>query len=169
MNYHNKINNNKISDMYYNLNISIKNKNHELTTFYSKEIIKNFKNTVQYDLSCIILSKEYIKKKKKKEAKKYLKLIINNNKTNLYDIANIKLIKIIIDEKKYEKALLLIKKHKDITYKDIYKELKGDVLIKLNMKQKAEKAYKNAYKLSKNKDYKNNILKLKILNSREST
>ena len=34
MNYHNKINNNKISDMYYNLNISIKNKNHELTTFY---------------------------------------------------------------------------------------------------------------------------------------
>lgn len=169
MNYHNKINNNKISDMYYNLNISIKNKNHELTTFYSKEIIKNFKNTVQYDLSCIILSKEYIKKNKKKEAKKYLKLIINNNKTNLYDIANIKLIKIIIDEKKYEKALLLIKKHKDITYKDIYKELKGDVLIKLNMKQKAEKAYKNAYKLSKNKDYKNNILKLKILNSREST
>lgn len=161
INYHNKIQKDNISNIYYNLIIAIQKKEKKSINFYSNEIIKNHKNSIQYDLSCLIQAKKNIKENNLNNAKKYLKLIIENYNSNLYDIANIRIIKILIEKKKYKKALLLIKKKKNIIYKPFYKELKGDIFLKINKKKDATEVYRKSYNMNKN-----NILKYKMLSNK---
>ena len=64
-NYNNKTKNKQLLETYYNLTNSFKNKEKNAINFYSNNILNKYKNTIQYDLCCLILAKENIKNNNK--------------------------------------------------------------------------------------------------------
>ena len=104
-----------------------------------------------------------------KKSKKYLKIILNNKKSSFYDIANIKLIEILVKEKKYKKSIIKINKiKKNNKYKFLYEELKGDLYNSKHKNYKAKQHYLKSIKLIEKYDNKSKKrIKFKIINIRE--
>jgi len=153
----------EMSDNYYNLIKSMEYNDITSTKLYALKLYQN-KETIYYDISCLFLSKVYIKKQKYKKAKYYLKNILRKKNPHFYDIANIRLINILIYEKKYNKALNKLNKYNcNNPYNCIHEELKGDIYYILNDEIKTNIAYMKAIKNTKNPNHKY-YLELKLKN-----
>lgn len=147
---------------YYNSIKSIEKNDIKSAKLNSKYTIQKNTHSIYFNLSCLLLAKMYFDTGKYVKSKNYLQLIINNKKSKFLNLANIKIIEILIFEKQYVNALSKINL---ITNKNpyicVYENLKGDIYTKIKKKNLARIAYLKTLSKAKNNKYKH-IIKLKL-------
>lgn len=131
------------------------------------ELQNKFPKTEYAVLSSLVVAKIAMKEKKIDKAEKFLNWVISNNKVDLglSTLAQLDLVYLYIDEKKYDKALDLIKQKHDASFDVLFYQAKGDLYIVSGNMDKAKAAYNDAIsKAGKDDTYTQAIqIKLDIL------
>ena len=119
-----------------------------------------FKDTPYASLSALIVAKQQIAAGQVEKAQQqYLWVIENAKQTELKYLAKVRLSRLLLTNKQYDKALDLLNETYPESFKAMVMELKGDVLFTQGNKVQAKKAYLEALSASKTS---NRWLQLKI-------
>jgi len=81
---------------------------------------------------------------------------------DLKDVARLRLAAILIDEKKYDDALALLKSPHPASFDGLYSDLRGDVLSAQGKTEEARSAYKLAYEKADKQGAYRNLIEMKL-------
>ncbi len=96
-------------------------------------------------------------------AKTQLQWVIDHAKEDgLKDVARLRLAAVLLDEKKYDDALMLLKAGHAASFDGLYADLRGDVLSAQGKKDEARSAYNLAYEKIDAKSMYRNLIEMKL-------
>lgn len=133
------------SNTYEDLLTALRKKDKDKATELATQLIANHPKTTYGALAALIEARIAIDDRKLDDAAKHLKWVMNENKTFLKYIAAARLARVLAEQKKYDEALAVLNiELKDPSFKTLIEEVKGDIYLMKNEKEKAKIAYQKA-------------------------
>jgi len=130
---------------------------------YSKILIKEYPKTVYADAAELVLAKHWVSQEKWDAARKVLEHVaFHATMPALQQVARIRLARILIEEKEFDKALGYLNDMNSSVYKPLIDELKGDVYAATGRDQEANVLYREALDETKTQGVGNLFLDMKI-------
>lgn len=112
---------------------------------YSKTLIKDYPKTVYADAAELVLATHWVSLDKWNEAINVLEHVsLHATMPALQQVARIRLARILIEQKKFDKALGYLDQMDSSIYKPLLDELKGDVYVATGRYQEADVLYSEA-------------------------
>lgn len=150
------------SNQYESLLAAVSNQNPVNIEAYSNNLIKNYNGTIYATVAHLILAKLYITQNQYAKAEDNLKFILASKTINTFkELARIRLARLYLENKAYERALTTLKTVDDAAYKGIVLEIQGDIYSAMSKEQEAKFAYNEATKLQKAQGLSNLFLEFK--------
>jgi len=113
--------------------------------------------------AALISARASIDKKNIKNAKNQLQwVLVNTEEVELKDIARLRLAGLLLDEKKYDEALKLLKSKHSEFFDSLYGDLKGDIYADKGSISEARTAYKMAMSKTDKKETRYKIIQMKL-------
>lgn len=139
--------------------------NEDTTLKKAKDLIASYSNTPYAQIAAMMLARNAVLQKDYPEAVTQLTWVIDHSHTrSIKQIARIRIARIYITEKKAERALDLLKKIEDTSFKGLIDEVRGDAYYSLNDPSSARKAYALALQEIPNAEVTRPILQMKYDN-----
>lgn len=153
---------NQASGTYEQLMGAVSNHDAKSIQAYSNQLVSNFKHTVYADAAHLILAKLFIDEAKYQEAQKELEQVVTKSKViSLKQVAKIRLARLLIMQKFYDKALQELSTLDDTAYSAVVDEIKGDIYLAMGRTKDANEAYKKANETIREKGVANSFLEMK--------
>ena len=160
--YHNEVKEKKSIYIYEQMLSAYKKKDFITVLYLADKIEVYYKKTTYSNIVKLFLAKHAFSKQKYKKTKRYLKnMKYNKCSDHLLNIINERLVKIYIEQKKWKKALVLLKYYDKNNNISILQEIKGDIYIKINELERAKISYVKSLSITSNSED-CNFLKMKI-------
>ena len=113
---------------------------------YAKALIKEYPKTVYGDAARLALAKYWVSEHKWPDAARELEAVAQHAKMPvLQEVASIRLVRLWIAEKQYDKALDALSTTHLVAYNALVSELKGDVYAALGQYTAADASYREAH------------------------
>lgn len=120
--------NQQASNTYEHLMIAFSNQDNKSVRAFANQLIKEHGKTVYSDAARLTLAKLYVTNSKIKQAEEHLSYVSNHsNVTALKQIAKIRLARLLVSEKQFDKALNELNTVVDTAYISSINEIKGDI------------------------------------------
>lgn len=133
------------SQAYERLMVATSNQESQAIEAYARAIIQDFPNTVYGDAARLALAKHWVSEAKWEEAVHELEYVTLHAKMPaLQQVAKIRLVRLWISQKEYDKALAYLEETDSTMYKSLVYELKGDIFAAKGQFKEAEKFYLEA-------------------------
>lgn len=133
------------SDSYERLMAASSRSDDQAIEAYSKALIKEYPKTVYADAAELLLAKHWVSQEKWVAAQKALEHVaFHATMPALQQVARIRLARILIEEKAFDKALKYLESIDSSVYKPLIDELKGDVYAATGRYQEADVLYREA-------------------------
>lgn len=133
------------SNAYEHMMVSFSNQDNKGVRAYANQLLKEYNDTVYADAARLTLAKLYISREKLPDAVAQLEYVSKHSKIpSIQQIAKIRMARILIAEKSYDKALSELSQVKDKAYNPLINEIKGDVYAETGKYQEAIIAYRQA-------------------------
>lgn len=111
---------------------------------FATHLLKDYSSTPYATLAAFILARNSIEKGDLKAGLNELQWVIgNSDNTSFRQIARIRAARILLAQKEYAKAMLLLKKQENDVFDGVVQEVRGDILLAMGRKQEALKMYEN--------------------------
>ena len=132
---------------YAQLTLSMSNEDNKAVQQRAEYIVKEFPGTGYADLSRLVLARHYVLEHKIDASYQQLKKLSEQTKQDaMRDLAYVRMVRLMIGQKKYSEATELLKKIKGDAYLSVKEITQGDILMAQGKRQAARKAYKTALK-----------------------
>lgn len=142
--HHNKIVQ-QASNTYENLMVALSNNNDESVQAYANDLINSYGRTIYADVARLSLAKIHIDHNDYTKAKAELAEVASHSEAHsLRQIANIRLARLLIEEKSFEQALNQLNTVQGRTYIAVIDELRGDIYAAKGEYKLAIDAYRKA-------------------------
>lgn len=126
-------------------------------------LVEKYANTAYASRAQFLAVQTNIQIKDLTLAKKQLEWVIAHaSESGLQDTARLKLSSILLDEKKYDEAMILLNATHPEAFTGLYADLKGDVLAAQGKTEEARSAYKQALVGMESKSSYRNLIQLKL-------
>jgi len=133
------------SNAYEHLMLSFANKDNKSVRSYANQLVKDYPDTVYADTARLTLAKLYVSHLQYAEARVQLEYVATHSKmVALQQVAKIRLARLLVAEKAYDKALDALSNITEATYLPVVSELKGDIYALTGRYQDAVSSYKEA-------------------------
>jgi predicted negative regulator of RcsB-dependent stress response len=133
------------SNSYEDLLNALRKKDKDKAAELATQLIANHPKTTYGALAALIEARIAIDERKLDEAVTHFKWVMNENRTFLQYIAAARLGRVLAEQKKYDEALAVLNmESKDASFKTLIEEIKGDIYLMKNEKDKAKTAYQIA-------------------------
>lgn len=144
-NWHEDKINQQASNTYEQLMVAFSNQDNKAIRAYANQLTKEYGNTVYADVARLTLAKLYATRGKYQQSQDQLSVVAKNSKVlSLKQIAKIRMVRLLVAEKSYDKALSELSQVDDVTYMPVINELKGDIYVAKGLYQEAFVAYRQA-------------------------
>jgi len=120
---------------------------HENVAKISQQLTENYSSTAYADLAKLFYAKDLVQQEKLDDAKTALQALMATGDNELKNLARIRLVRLLLATKEYEKGLQVIAEADASTsdgFSGIYDELTGDLYVALGRLAEARTAYKSA-------------------------
>lgn len=135
----------KASDAYEHLMLAFSNKDNKGIRAYAGQLLANYPKTVYADAARLTLAKIDVSHAEYAKARAQLEYVANHSKMSaLQQVAKIRLARLLVAEKEYEKALDALAKITDTMYLPVVSELKGDIYAVTGRYKEAVSSYREA-------------------------
>src|SRR3990167_2804875 len=132
---------------------------------YADKLANSYANTIYGQVANLVMAKYAVQDSNNSRAKKHLETVINKaNLPALRQIAVLRLVRVLIEEQDYPRAMKLLKKNYEKNYDFINYELQGDIYVAEKKMAQAKMAYNEAEKIGHKKGIMNRRLELKQQN-----
>lgn len=133
------------SNAYEHLILSFSNQDYRAVRSYANQLKKDYNKTVYVDAARLTLVKVYVSREKYGQAREELEYVATHSKMKaLQEVAQIRLVRLLLAEKSFDKALVELSQVNSQTYKSLVNELRGDIYAAIGQPQKAILSYKKA-------------------------
>ena len=133
------------SNTYEHLMVAFSNHDNKGVRGYAHQLLTSYGKTVYADAARLTLAKLYIERANYPRAHEKLNDVAEHSKMPaLKQVAIIRLARLLIAEKSYDKALNELAKVIDSTYLPVINELKGDIYVAMNRYPEAVSFYREA-------------------------
>ncbi len=133
------------SQAYEQLMAAASNQEGQAVEAYAKALMKEYPKTVYGDAARLTLAKHWVSETKWADAARELEYVVLYAKMPaLKQVARIRLVRLWIAEKAYDKALNYLEQTDSPMYKPLVDELKGDIYAATGRYDKAEALYQEA-------------------------
>jgi predicted negative regulator of RcsB-dependent stress response len=144
-NWHSEKMTRQASESYERLMVASSTKDSKAIEAYSKTLIKEYPKTVYADAAELVLAKYWVSQEKWDAARHVLEHVaFHATMPALQQVARIRLARILIEEKAFDKALGYLDHMDSSVYKPLIDELKGDVYVAKGRYQEADVLYREA-------------------------
>lgn len=144
-NWHSEKITRQASDTYERLMVASSSQDNKAIEAYAKTLVSEYPKTAYADAAELTLAKHWVAQAKWNEARKVLEhLAFHAKMPSLQQVARIRLARILIEEKAFDKALGYLDKMDGSVYKPLIDELKGDVYAATGRYQEADVLYREA-------------------------
>jgi len=151
------------SNLYQIMNENSTNK--KVDEFYATgtEIVLDYSNTPYASLASLAMVKKLIDEDKFEDAIKKLNWLLSNSSDDgIKHIARIRLARVLLNQKQFEKAFELIKSEQSVSFKSEYNELRGDVYVATQKYTLAKESYKSALAANIRNKEKREFIEMKL-------
>jgi predicted negative regulator of RcsB-dependent stress response len=108
-------------------------------------LLENFPRTMYASMGALSAARFYFDRNDLKSAKAQLQWVLEHGRTDdMRDLARLRLVNVLLDEKAYDEALKLLDEPHAAAYDAEYAAAKGDVLVAKNQPAEAKAAYRLA-------------------------
>lgn len=153
----------KASVLYTDLAKTANAKELEKSRGLVKTLTEKYSGTSYASRAALILAKAELDSGNSDAAKKQLYWVIKEAKEqDLQDLARLRLVNILIDEKNYSEALSLLEEKHNESLDPLYLSLKGDILISTGKPEEAKNIYQSAFDKTDSKHQYRTYLQLKL-------
>ena len=133
------------------------------TMLFAKNLISNYSNTPYASLAGLLLAKENVDAGKLQKAHENLLWVVNNSSVDsIRQIARIRDARVLVAQHKIKEALRELNAVNNKAYIGTVEEIRGDIYLSMNEKQKALEQYKKALKVRNDNQLMRSILIFKI-------
>lgn len=133
------------SNAFEQLMMAFSNKDNKGIKSYANQLIKEYPDTVYADAAHMTLAKVYAMTGKYQKAQEQLQFVASHSKMlAIKQVAKLRMVRILVAEKSYDKALTALTQVDDLAYMPVVNELKGDIYLAQGSYQKAFDAYRQA-------------------------
>jgi predicted negative regulator of RcsB-dependent stress response len=150
------------SNAYEHLMIAFSNQDNRQVEAYANQLTNEYSQTVYADAGQLIMAKLFIADEQYKKALDALKYVAANTKmASLAQVAKLRIVRLLIEQKEYNKALAELSAITTTTYTPVVNELKGDIYTATENYQEALRSYKKAIEETNAKGIGNLFLEMK--------
>lgn len=133
------------SNAFEHLMVAFSNHDNKSVKAYANQLINDYSSSVYAHAARLTLAKQYVERDKLDKAKAMLEFVAENSPMKaLKQVARIRIVRLLVAEKNYEKAISELNTIEDASYIPIVNELKGDIFAATGKYQEAMNAYKEA-------------------------
>ncbi|KTC64973.1 transmembrane protein (plasmid) [Legionella adelaidensis] len=133
------------SNAYEHLIVAFSNQDNKGVRAYANQLLKEYNETVYADAARLTLAKLYTSREKYQDAITQLDYVAKHSKmTAFQQVAKIRMARILIADKSYDKALSELSQINDTAYSSVVNEIKGDVYAETGKYFEAIAAYRKA-------------------------
>jgi len=144
-NWHSEKITRQASESYERLIVASSADDHKSIEAYAKTLMSEYPKTVYADAAQLVLAKHWVSQSKWDNARHLLEHVaFHATMPALQQVARIRLARILIEEKAFDKALGYLDGMDGSVYKPLIDELKGDVYVAKGRYQEAEVLYREA-------------------------
>ncbi|MFY7697882.1 MAG: YfgM family protein [Legionella sp.] len=149
------------SNTYEQMMVAFSNKDNKSTRAYANQLLKEHNNSIYADAARLTLAKLFIEHAKFSDAQTQLRYVAEHSSTSaIQQIAKLRIARLLIAEKSYEKALEQL----DVVnpaYDSLINEIKGDIYAATGLYQQAIASYRTAIEQAQSKGITNIFLEMK--------
>jgi predicted negative regulator of RcsB-dependent stress response len=161
-NWHQQKISQQASNAYEHMMVAFSNQDNKGVRSYANQLVKEYDNTVYADAARFTLAKVYIGHAKYPQAQEQLSYVAEHSKIPAFQqIANIRVARLLIAEKSYDKALNTLSTVQDNAYLSVINEIKGDIYAATGKYPQAMAAYRLAIDEVQTKGMGNLFLEMK--------
>lgn len=153
------------SIIYERMMIDVMNGDTKDAAVQASVLLKDFTSVPYSKIAALVLAKQYVAQNKYNLAIKQLTWVIKHAKRSnsaFAQIAQIRLARIYVQQKKADQALGVLKKTNDSSFMGLIAEVRGDAYLQLKQKDKARAAYQEALKNIPNSNKSHPLLQMKL-------
>lgn len=162
-NWHSEKMTRQASESYERLMVASSKKDSKAIEAYSKTLIKEYPKTVYADAAELVLAKHWVSEAEWDMAQKALEHVaFHATMPALQQVARIRLARILVEQKAFDKALGYLDHMDSSVYKPLIDELKGDVYVATGRYQEADVLYREARDEAKVRGIGNLFLDMKV-------
>ena len=144
-NWHSEKITRQASESYERLMVASSAGDHKSIEAYAKTLVSEYPKTVYSDAAQLVLAKHWVSQSKWDNARHLLEHVaFHATMPAMQQVARIRLARILIEEKSFDKALGYLNEMDGSVYKPLIDELKGDVYVAKGRYQEAEVLYREA-------------------------
>ncbi len=144
-NWHSEKLTRQASEIYERLMVASSTKNTKNIEAYANALMKEYPKTVYADAAELVLATHWVSQEKWGAARNALEHVaFHATMPALQHMARIRLARILIEEKAFDKALSYLEHMNSSIYKPLIDELKGDVYVAMGRYQEADVVYREA-------------------------
>lgn len=155
--------NNEASIDYQQILTDLALNNDSAVTADANKLIKDMPKSVYATVANLILAKQAVEKNDLNKAATHLQWVIDKGKEDAFkQVARLRLARILLEEKQFDKAMNLLGTVNDSAYLPAISEVKGDILIAQGKQKEARDAYQTALKAISNQSPMRPILLMKL-------
>lgn len=144
---------------------TVKNENITMQNRLAEGLLKNYPHTPYASLAALLLAKQAVNQNNLTEASDKLSWVIKHGEDpKLRIIAKIRLIRVLLAENQATQALNIVTANNNPTYRPIFLEEKGDILMSLGRSKEALQSYLAAKQAFSKSDIQPPLLEMKINN-----
>lgn len=151
------------SDLYETMLLGVEQKEENTIKNQAESLIKEDPRSTYATLAAYTLASRATEQQNDEFAIEQLRWAMEQTKqADLSSLARVRLMRLLMEQDKLSEALALYDENKANAYAAIMEELKGDILLKQNNREKAKIAYQKAYELAPKEEMMGIFLKLKL-------
>lgn len=133
------------SNAYEHLMVAFSNHDNKSVKAYANQLITDYGNSVYAHAARLTLAKQFVTHEHLDKAKEMLEFVAENSPMEaLKQVAKIRIARLLVAQKNYDKALLELSSIDDSAYMPVVNELKGDIFAATGKYQQAIGSYKEA-------------------------
>lgn len=128
-----------------------------------RELVEHFSGTPYAALAALGMARMSVESHSLDAAEVHLRWVIKNaDQDGLKHIARLRLARVLATEKKYDKALALMKISGQGSYASLYSEVRGDILLAQHRPEQARSAYQQALDTIADGDRRRTLIEIKM-------
>ncbi len=127
------------------------------------KLVKQFSGTPYAALAALGMARMSVENGSLDAAEVHLQWVIDNaSQEGLKHVARLRLARVLMAEKKYDKALALVNSSTRASYASLYSELRGDILLAQKQIEQARSAYQQALETIAANDRRRLLIEMKL-------
>ncbi len=133
------------SNAYEHLMVAFSNKDNKGVRAYANQLIKEYDQTIYADAARLTLAKLNVSHSKYQQAEEQLHYVASHSKmTAFQQIAKIRMARLLVADKSFDKALVVLSQVDDKAYLSVIDEIKGDIFAATGQYPQAMASYRKA-------------------------